>query len=60
MIKKYIKESLKYILRSQLFVKRYVEEIEALYQMSPNELRNRNEKCFLDFQKMTKRNWLML
>lgn len=48
MIKKYIKESLKYILRSQLFVKRYVEEIETLYQMSPNELRNRNEKCFLD------------
>lgn len=48
MIKKYIKESLKYILRSQLFVKRYVEEIETLYQMSPNELSNRNEKCFLD------------
>lgn len=48
MMKKYIKESLKYILRSQLFVKRYVEEIETLYQMSPNELRNRNEKCFLD------------
>lgn len=47
MIKKYIIESLKYILRSQLFVNRYVKEIEALYQMSPNELRERNEKCFL-------------
>ena len=47
MIKKYIIESLKYILRSQLFVNRYVKEIEALYQMSPNELRARNEKCFL-------------
>lgn len=47
MIKKYIIESLKYILRSQLFVTRYVKEIEALYQMSPNELRARNEKCFL-------------
>ena len=48
MIKKYIIESLKYILRSQLFVNRYVKEIEALYQMSPNELRARNEKCFLE------------
>ena len=48
MIKKYIIESLKYILRSQLFVNRYVKEIEALYQMSPNELRERNEKFFLE------------
>ena len=48
MIKKYIIESFKYILRSQLFVNRYVKEIEALYQMSPNELRERNEKCFLE------------
>lgn len=48
MLKNYMKETLKYILRSKLFIVRYVKEIDGLYEMSPNELRRRNEKCFLD------------
>ena len=48
MNKKYIKETLKYILRSKLFIQKYVDEIDALYGMTPDELRSRNEKRFLD------------
>lgn len=48
MNKKYIKETLKYILRSKLFIQKYVDEIDALYGMTPDELKLRNEKCFLD------------
>lgn len=48
MNKKYIKETLKYILRSKLFIQKYVDEIDALYGMTPDELKARNEKCFLD------------
>lgn len=48
MNKKYIKETLKYVLRSKLFIQKYIDEIEVLYEMTPEELRARNEKCFLD------------
>lgn len=48
MNKKYIKETLKYILRSRLFIQKYVDEIDALYGMTPDELKARNEKRFLD------------
>lgn len=48
MNKKYIKETLKYILRSKLFIQKYVDEIDALYGMTPDELKSRNEKRFLD------------
>lgn len=48
MNKKYIKETLKYILRSRLFIQKYVDEIDALYGMTPDELKLRNEKCFLN------------
>lgn len=44
---KYITESLKYILRSNLFISKYYREIKSLYEMSPNDLRDRNEKLFL-------------
>lgn len=44
----YFKETLKYFLRSRLFVSRYVKEVERLYGMSPEELRARNEKRFLE------------
>lgn len=47
-IKGYIKETLKYLLRSHLFVNRYVREIDAMYDMSPEELKERNEKRFLE------------
>ena len=46
--KKYIKESLKYLLRSSFFINKYVEEIDALYEMTPMELKMRNEKSFLE------------
>lgn len=46
--KKYIKESLKYLLRSSFFINKYVEEIDALYAMTPMELKMRNEKRFLE------------
>ena len=48
MNKKYVKESLKYLLRSQMFVRKYVKEIDEMYEMSPGELRARNERCFLE------------
>ena len=47
MIKKYIKETLKYILRSRFFVKKYVDEIEGMYEMTPENLKKRNEERFL-------------
>ena len=46
--KKYIKESLKYLLRSSFFINKYVKEIDALYEMTPMELKERNEKRFLE------------
>ncbi len=46
-IKNYIKESLKYMLRSRIFVQKYVDEIEAMYGMTPAELKARNEQRFL-------------
>lgn len=45
---KYIKESGKYILRSNVFISKYIKEVEDLYKMSPDELRDRNEKRFLE------------
>lgn len=45
---KYIKESLKYLLRSQFFIKKYVREVDAMYGMTPEELKQRNEKRFLE------------
>lgn len=47
MNKKYIKESIKYILRSKVCIRKYINEVERLYEMSPEELRARNERCFL-------------
>lgn len=44
----YIKESLKYLLRSSFFINKYVKEIDALYEMTPMELKKRNEKHFLE------------
>ena len=44
----YIKESLKYLLRSSFFINKYVKEIDALYEMTPMELKKRNEKRFLE------------
>lgn len=45
---KYLRESVKYILRSHIFVQKYVNEVEEMYGMSPKELRQRNEQRFLE------------
>lgn len=47
MIKKYIKETLKYLLRFHFIIRPYIREIERLYSMSDEELKQRNEKRFL-------------
>lgn len=46
-MKKYLKEAIKYQLRSYPLIRRYVEEIEELYAMSPKQLQKRNEERFL-------------
>lgn len=47
-MRKYIKESLKYLLRTRLFIHKYMDEIDAMYDMTPEELRRRNERRFLE------------
>lgn len=55
-MKKYLKESFKYILRSKPFIWKYIKEIEKFYQMSPEELNKRNEHEFLKiFQRAYKK-----
>lgn len=46
-MKKYIKETLKYALRCPWVIRKYINEVEVLYAMSPDELRRRNEQRFL-------------
>ena len=48
LIKKYLRESFKYLLRSSFVVKKYVSEIDSMYDMTHDELRARNEKRFLE------------
>ena len=48
MIKKYIEESLKYLLRTRLFIHKYVDEINVMYDMTSEELKARNERRFLE------------
>lgn len=43
MNKKQLKETAKYMLRSYPVIKRYVNEVEGLYAMTPEQLRARNE-----------------
>ena len=47
-LKKYLLESLKYILRSYPIIRPYIKEIDGLYNMSVADLRKRNEKRFLE------------
>lgn len=46
-LKKYIKETIKYALRSKPVIRNYIQEVEAMYQMSPSDLKKRNEKRFI-------------
>lgn len=47
-IVKYLKESAKYLLRNKFIIRRYINEVETLYEMSANELNARNESLFLE------------
>ena len=47
-LKKYLMESLKYILRSYPIIHSYIKEIDSLYNMSVADLQKRNEKRFLE------------
>ena len=44
---KYLKESIKYLLRSYPVIYSYVKEVERMYNMSHDELQGRNERVFL-------------
>lgn len=46
--KKYLRETFKYLLRSPLIIKKYVSEIDSMYDMTHDELWVRNEKRFLE------------
>lgn len=45
---KYLKESVKYLLRSYPVIYPYIKEIERMYNMSHDELQERNERVFLN------------
>lgn len=48
LVKKYLKESFKYFLRSYPIIRSYIKEIDGLYNMSATDLQKRNEKRFLE------------
>lgn len=47
MIKKYIKETAKYLLRCYPVIRPYIKRVDAMYEMNEEKLMNRNEKRFL-------------
>ena len=47
-LKKYLVETAKYLLRCPLVTRPYIREVERLYAMSPEQLRERNKKRFLE------------
>lgn len=46
-IRKYLKETLKYLLRSYPIISPYIKEVDKLYNMSSEDLKKRNEERFL-------------
>ena len=46
--KKYLKETIKYLLRSYPIIYPYIKEIERMYSMTPEEIKQRNEKVFIE------------
>lgn len=50
---KYLKESIKYLLRSYPVIYPYVKEVERMYNMSHDELQERNERIFLNLNSAT-------
>lgn len=46
--KKYLYENVKYLLRCNLVIRPYINEVERLYAMTPEELKCRNDQRFLE------------
>lgn len=46
-MKKYLKETAKYLLRCYPVIRPYIKRVDAMYEMSNEELKNRNEERFL-------------
>lgn len=46
-MKKYLKETAKYLLRCYPVIRPYIKRVDAMYEMGNEELMNRNEKRFL-------------
>lgn len=46
-MKKYLKETAKFLLRCYPVIRPYIKRVDAMYEMSNEELMNRNEKRFL-------------
>lgn len=46
-MKKYLKETAKYLLRCYPIIRPYVKRIDAMYEMSNEDLKKRNEELFL-------------
>lgn len=46
-MKKYLKESLKYLLRSYPIIRSYIKHVDDLYEMSDDELKKHNEERFI-------------
>lgn len=46
-MKKYLKETAKYLLRCYPVIRPYIKRIDAMYEMSSEELKRRNEERFL-------------
>lgn len=46
--RKYLRETFKYLLRSYPVIRKYVKEIDGYYEMSPAQLKERNNKRFLE------------
>ena len=47
-IKKHLFETIKYALRSYPIIRPYIKEVDRLYTMNAEELKQRNEKRFLE------------
>ena len=47
-MKKYLKETAKYLLRCYPVIRPYIKRIDAMYEMSSEELKRRNEERFLN------------
>lgn len=48
LVKNYLRETAKYLLRSPIVIRRYIREVDGLYKMNQEELNGQKEKRFLE------------